>query len=85
MDKKKKYKISNLSHVLQIGKKTEEEDEYWSNGYFDEQMNYYYGYMDDPYVLWPWELVLFPEIVEYAKKLGIEIPENPEIDLSKTF
>ncbi len=86
MKKKKKYKINSLSYVLQIGQQAEEEDDgyYWKQ-YFDEQGNYISDCWGDIFMLWPWEWVMHPEIVELAKQLGIEVPDNPEIDLSKTF
>lgn len=86
MDKDRKYKISNLSYVLQIGQTPkEEEEEDYSSCRFDDQKNFVIE--DGPYpdVLWPWEWVMHPEIVELAKQLGVEIPEEPELDMSKTF
>lgn len=83
MKQKKKYKISNLIYVLQIGREeVGEVPGVFSVGYFDEQKNFV---ICKPYVFWPWEWVDVPEIVELAKQRGIEIPENPEVDLSKMF
>lgn len=86
MNKKKKYKISSLSYVLQIGQQTEGGDDgyYWKQ-YFDKQGNYISDWCGNFFMLWPWEWVMHPEIVKLAEQLGVEVPENPEIDLSKTF
>ena len=83
-----KVKISNLNYVLQIGHNSKpdpyEPDFY--GGFFDNQKNYHPAYecpwYDD---LTPWEWVVIPEIVEQARKSGIEVPEDPPFDISKTF
>ena len=83
----KKYKISNLSYVLQIGQTQEAEDVAgaFSEGHFDEQKNFVIDDGPYPYVFWPCEWTVIPEIVELAKQRGVEIPENPEFDISRTF
>ncbi len=87
MEQKKKYKISNLSYVLQIGQAQEMEagPEAFSEGHFGEQLNFVIDDGPYPYVFWPCEWTVIPEIVELAKQRGVEIPENPELDLSRTF
>ncbi len=89
MDKDRNYKTSNLSYVLQIGQTQEMEDAAaaaaFSEGRFDEQMNFVIGDGPHPSVFWPCEWTVIPEIVELAKQRGVEIPENPEFDLSRTF
>ncbi len=87
MDKDRNYKISNLSYVLQIGQTQEMEagPEAFSEGHFDEQKNFVIGDGPHPSVFWPCEWTVIPEIVELAKQRGVEIPENPELDMSRTF
>ncbi len=86
MNKKCKVKTSSLTKLLQIGNKTEPEEDDSYDGYFDEKNNYcedfeYHWY----YRLTPWEWVVIPEIVERAKQLGVEVPEDPPFDISHTF
>ena len=79
-------RVSSLSHVLHIGKKPGRDEDYESGGYFDDQKNYY----PDPrypdfFMLEPWEWTSIPEIVALAKQQGVEVPEDPPFDISKTF
>ena len=87
MDREKKYKLSNLSRALLLGKKplSRYRYEFSSKGRFDEQKNYVCGYWGHRSVKAPWEWVMDPDIVKYAKQLGVEIPEDPDIDMSRTF
>ena len=81
---KTKIRVTSLSKLLQIGKESEPEA-LPCEGFFDDQLNYVSDYGPFPDRLFPWEWVLFPEIVARAKQLGIEVPEDPPVDLSKTF
>jgi len=77
--------VSSLTQLLQIGKRPDPEEEYY-DGFFDEQKNYHPNYhFPESCVLTPWEWVVIPGIVNLAKKLGVEVPEDPPVDLSKTF
>jgi len=85
---KKKYKVrtTNLSRLLQIGKNDDCDEDYDFGGYFDDQKNYHpKSYYPDSFSLSPWEWVVIPEIVALAKSQGIEVPEHPPFDISKTF
>lgn len=86
--KQKKYRISNLAYALQIGKENERIRGCDLPGRFDKEGNY----VDDtgsswPYkiVLRPWEWVVMPEFVELARMQGVEVPDDPPFDMSKTF
>ena len=86
MNKKYKVRTSSLSKLLQIGKKPDLDENCDINGYFDDQKNYHPDpRYPDYYSLEPWEWTVIPEIVALAKKQGIEIPEDPPFDISKTF
>lgn len=83
-----KIRTNSLSYALQIGKEQNRFSGCVLPGKFDEEGNY----VDNtgtswPYkiVLRPWEWVVIPEFVELAKMQGVEIPEDPPIDMSKTF
>ena len=79
--------ISSLSKFLQLAAEDEPEDSsYIDSGWFDEQMNYHYYEEFDGWrsLLYPWEWAVHPEIVAYAQKLGLEIPDA-DFDISKTF
>ena len=80
----KPYREINLSGVLQIGKEAERMPSPAEYGHFDR--NLYFMSNDKVYggFLFPWEWIYMPEIVEYAKECGIEIPDGT-IDISKTF
>lgn len=86
MSKKNKSKISSLNQVLQIGQEPELDPIYYLDGHFDQYGNYIF-HEEWPYpdMLFPWEWVMIPEIVRYAEYKGVEVPENPEVDLSRTF
>ena len=81
---KKKYRETNLSGVMQIGKEPEREPSPAERGHFDK--NLYFVIDDDVWggFFFPWEWIYMPDIVEYAKECGIEIPDGT-VDLSKTF
>ena len=88
MSQSERIRKSNLAYVLQIGKEQSRIKACDLPGHFDEEKNY----VDDtgsswPYkiLLRPWEWVVIPEFVELAKQQGVEIPEDPPIDLSKTY
>ena len=82
--------ISSLSQLLQIGQEPEldpYQPEFYA-GYFDEQNNYHFDDIfleDDVDVLFPWEWVLHPEIIELAKQFDVKVPADPPFDISKTF
>ncbi|MBQ3756272.1 MAG: hypothetical protein II873_04080 [Oscillospiraceae bacterium] len=74
-----------LAELLQLCEQSEPDDYDYTQGYFDSNLTYhwYREYPEDTLFVWEW--VLYPEIVQYAESLGITIPEEPPIDLSKTF
>ena len=72
----KKIRVSSLSRLFGI--EQESWDDYpYPNYHFDDE---YYSS-----ILFPWEWVLFPEVVERAKQLGVEVPTEPPLDFSRTF
>ena len=66
------------------GPTPEEEREIWRNGWFDEHGNYIADEWEQGITFFPWEWAYIPELVEYAKELGLEIPDGT-VDMSKTF
>ena len=81
---KKPYREMNLSGVMEIGKEPEREPSPGEYGHFDQ--NLYFVSDDSAWggFFFPWEWIYMPDIVEYAKECGIEIPDGT-VDLSKTF
>ena len=77
--------ISSLTQLLQIGLEPDPYEEEACDGFFDDQKNFYADYGPYAYNMFPWEWVLFPEIVALATKLGVEVPVDPPFDISKTF
>ena len=76
---------SNLSYVLQIGKEDEDPPFDTHDGTFDADGNFITYDGPDGTPLYPWEWTMVPEIVALAGSMGVDVPENPEVDLSKTF
>ena len=77
---------TRLAELLAMCGDREEPDYDYTAGYFDDQLNYHFGeYCPWNSVLYPWEWSYWPEIVQYAESLGIQIPSDPPIDLSRTF
>lgn len=66
------------------GPSPEEERAYWRGGWFDEQGNYIFSEWDHKITFYSWEWIYIPEILEYARDLGIKIPDGT-FDVSKTF
>ncbi len=82
---KKGFNISRLMELLQIGQDPEPDEYDCSRGWFEDDLTFHWD-PEFPYErLFVWEWVLYPEIVRYAESKGIAVPENPPIDLSKTF
>jgi len=79
-----KVRTTSLTKLLQIGKEPDTSQSVCT-GSFDDQMNFYPDSYEYNCELFPWEWVLFPEIIECAKQLGIEVPEDPQFDISRTF
>ena len=81
---KKPYHVTNLTRVLEIGKDPEQEPHPSEYGHFDK--NRYFVSNDPPgqTIYFPWEWIYMPDIVEYARECGIELPDGT-IDFSKTF
>lgn len=76
---------NNLSKFLPNDEPSpEEERAVWRSGWFDEHGNYIADEWEPGITFYPWEWVYIPEILEYARDLGIEIPDGT-IDFSKTF
>ena len=85
-ERKTPVKTTRLPELIAICDDSDEPRYDYSDGYFDEQLNYHFHeYSPWHSVLYPWEWTVWPEIVQYAESLGIQIPANPSIDLSKTF
>ena len=79
-------RTNRISELLQIGEKDNSDGDYdYTQGFFDAELAYNWndGFFNDKLYIWEW--IYWPEIVDYAKSLGIQIPEDPQIDLSKTF
>lgn len=74
-----------LAELLQLCGQSEADDYDYTQGYFDSELSYHWdrNYPEDKLFVWEW--VVYPEIVRYAETIGITAPENPSIDLSKTF
>lgn len=81
----KKIRVSSLSRLFGIEQESWDDYPYPNDGYFDAQLNYHFGDEYFPSILFPWEWVLFPEVVEHAKQLGVEVPTDPPQDFSRTF
>ena len=79
-------KVTSLTYLLQIGNKPCVDENYVCEGFFDDQKNYHpnNSFIDSSFMT-PWEWVVVPEIVAYAKQLGVEVPEDPPFDISRTF
>lgn len=80
----KPYHVTNLTRYLELGKESEPEPHPSEYGYFDENHNFVFS--DFPWVdyYFPWEWIYMPEIVEYAKECGVEMPDGT-IDYRKVF
>lgn len=84
MNRKNTVRITSLTKFLQLGQEPNSDQSVYS-GCFDDQLNFYPDSSDFNCCLFPWEWVLFSEIVEFARKLGVEVPEDPPFDISRTF
>lgn len=80
----KPYHVTNLTRYLEIGKSAELEPHPSKYGYFDENRNFVFS--DFPWggCFFPWEWIYMPDIVEYAKESGVELPDGT-IDYRKLF
>ena len=67
----KKIRVSSLSRLFGIEQESWDDYPYPNDGYFDAQLNYHFGDEYFPSILFPWEWVLFPEVVERAKQLAV--------------
>lgn len=79
-----KVRANSLTKLLQIGQEPTPIQSSFS-GCFDDQLNFYPDNFEYNCRLFPWEWILFPEIVDFAKQLGVEVPEDPPFDISRTF
>ena len=84
MNKQVKIRTTSLTELLMIGHGPESKP--ISNGFFDDHKNFHPD-RDFPeyHVLTPWEWVVIPEIVAFAKEFGVEVPVDPAFDVSRTF
>ncbi len=84
MKKQVKVRTTSLTKLLMICQDQDETPA--SDGFFDENKNYHPDReFPEYYVLTPWEWVVIPEIVAFAKESGVEVPEDPPFDISRTF
>ncbi len=81
---KKPYRETNLMRAWAIGREAEPELDPADYGRFDGNRNFVAYDDPDELIFLPWEWVYMPEIVEYAIKCGIDIPDDT-VDISRTF
>ncbi len=84
MKRQVKVRTTSLTKLLMIGQDPDEK--FVNEGFFDECKNYHPDREFPEYhVLTPWEWVVIPEIVVFAKESGVEVPEDPPFNISRTF
>ena len=80
-------KTTRLPELLELGQDEEADMLDWHGGYFDEKMNYHLidAWPDREIVLFPNDWIHETDIVKHAQRLGLPVPEDPEIEQESIF